>query len=101
MMASQPNTPVYCDYNATSPLRASARSAMLEAMDEIGNASSIHGYGRGVRKRIEAARRSILNDLGLADYRLTFTSGASEALATLLTPSIQALATTGATPPIS
>jgi cysteine desulfurase len=93
MMANSPNAPVYCDYNATSPLRPAAREAMLVAMEEIGNPSSIHGFGRGARKRIEEARISILKDLELPDYRLAFTSGASEALATVLTPAIQSLAT--------
>jgi cysteine desulfurase len=93
MMASQPAKPVYCDYNATSPLRASARAAMVAAMDDVGNASSIHGFGRGVRKQIEAARRSICTNLSLADYRLTFTSGASEGLAMLLTSASQSLET--------
>lgn len=93
MMANSPNAPIYCDYNATSPLRPAARQAMLVAMEETGNPSSIHGFGRGARKRIEEARASILKDLELPDYRLAFTSGASEGLATVLTPDTQSLAT--------
>lgn len=86
-------TSIYCDYNATSPLRPAARQAMLAAMDAAGNPSSIHGFGRNVRKDIEAARASILADLGLPDYRLSFMSGASEALATVLTPATRSLPT--------
>ncbi|MEQ8657971.1 MAG: cysteine desulfurase family protein [Hyphomicrobiales bacterium] len=93
MSANNPNAPIYCDYNATSPLRSAAREAMLVAMEETGNPSSIHGFGRNARKRIEEARASILRDLGLPDYRLAFTSGASEGLATVLTPATQLLAT--------
>jgi len=93
MMANSPNAPIYCDYNATSPLRPAARQAMVVAMEETGNPSSIHGFGRNARKRIEAARASILKDLGLPDYRLAFTSGASEGLATVLTPATQSLST--------
>ncbi len=84
---------VYGDYNATSPLRPEAREAMLGAMAEVGNPSSVHGFGRGARKRVEAARASILSDLGLSEYRLAFTSGASEALATMLTAATQSSAT--------
>lgn len=81
--------PIYCDYNATSPLRPSAREAMAEAMDKVGNPSSIHGFGRAVRHAVEQARASIVRDLGLDSYRAIFTSGATEALATALTPSTQ------------
>lgn len=80
-------TPVYCDYNATSPLRASARVAMAQAMDATGNPSSIHSFGRSVRHTIEQARASIVRDVGLEGYRLVFTSGATEALVTALSPS--------------
>lgn len=81
--------PLYCDYNATSPLRPSARVAMAQAMDRMGNPSSIHSFGRTVRHAIEQARASIMRDLGLENYRLVFTSGATEALTTALTPSTQ------------
>ncbi|MEO0385397.1 MAG: cysteine desulfurase family protein [Pseudomonadota bacterium] len=93
MMANSSNAPIYCDYNATSPLRPAARQAMVVAMEETGNPSSIHGFGRGARKRIEEARASILKDIGLPDYRLVFTSGASEGLATVLTPATQSQVT--------
>jgi cysteine desulfurase len=92
-MANALTSQMYGDYNATSPLRSEAREAMLVAMGETGNPSSIHCFGRAARKRIEAARASILTDLGFPNYRLAFTSGASEALATVLTPATQSLAT--------
>lgn len=66
---------------------------MARAMDATGNPSSVHSYGRGIRKQIEGARASIMADLGVPNYRLVFTSGASEALATVLTPGTRALAT--------
>ncbi len=62
---------------------------MHAAMDDIGNPSSIHSFGRQARKKIEDARAGILADLGLPEYRLAFTSGASEALAMVLTPHTQ------------
>ena len=78
---------VYADYNATSPLRPAARVAMLQAMEATGNASSIHRFGRNARALVEGARASVLRDLDLKGYDLTFVSGASEALAMVLRPS--------------
>lgn len=62
---------------------------MVEAMDGTGNPSSIHSFGRSARHAIEQARASIVRDLGLDGYRLVFTSGATEALATALAPATQ------------
>ena len=45
---------IYLDHNATSPLRPSAKAAMLAALDECGNASSVHAAGRKARARVEA-----------------------------------------------
>mgnify|MGYP000851096014 CR=1 FL=1 len=39
----------YLDHNATSPLRPEAKAAMLAAMEQDGNASSVHGEGRAAR----------------------------------------------------
>lgn len=69
---------VYFDYNATAPLRDSVRQAMLESMDLLGNASSVHSFGREVRKRIETARQKIAQVLGIEAKRVIFTSGATE-----------------------
>ncbi len=77
---------VYADYNATSPLRPEAKAALLGALEELGNPSSVHAHGREARKHIEGARQAILDSIGLPDYRLAFTSGATEGLATLLAP---------------
>ena len=52
-------TRLYLDHNATSPLRPEARAAMLDALDHDGNASSVHGEGRGQRPRIEDARQRV------------------------------------------
>ena len=89
---SPSDTPVYCDYNATSPLRPAAREAMLDMLDHVGNASSIHSFGRAARQRLEKARQDCLEALGLPNHRLVFTSGATEALATCLRPGVENLA---------
>jgi cysteine desulfurase len=36
----------YLDYNATAPLRPEALAASVDAMQTVGNASSLHGAGR-------------------------------------------------------
>ncbi len=76
---------LYFDYNATAPLRPEARDAMVAALGEVGNASSVHAEGRAARKRIEEARAQVARLVG-GDARLvTFTSGGTEANNTVLT----------------
>jgi len=47
---------IYLDWNATAPLRPAARDAMLAALDQVGNPSSVHTEGRAARHLVEAAR---------------------------------------------
>jgi cysteine desulfurase len=77
---------LYLDYNATAPLRPEARAAMLEALDAVGNASSVHAEGRAARARIEAARAEVAALVGGEAKLVTFTSGGTEANDTVLTP---------------
>jgi cysteine desulfurase len=69
----------YLDHNATSPLRLSAKTAMLAAMDAGGNPSSVHGEGRKARKIMDDARDALAFKLGCLPQMLTFTSGGTEA----------------------
>jgi cysteine desulfurase len=69
----------YLDHNATSPLRASARAAMLAALEAAGNASSVHGAGRSARARIDEARERVGRFAGCDASSVIFTSGGSEA----------------------
>ena len=41
--------PVYLDYNATAPLRPEAAEAMMEALSQPANPSSVHQFGRAAR----------------------------------------------------
>ncbi len=75
---------VYLDHNATAPLRAEVRAAMLSAMDVIGNPSSVHAEGRAAKGLIERARAQVAAALGAEDVDLVFTSGATEAAALAL-----------------
>lgn len=70
---------IYLDYNATTPVNESAKKAILHSLDLLGNPSSIHTYGRDVRKVFENARDQIAQFLNVAARNITFTSGATEA----------------------
>ena len=69
----------YLDHNATSPLRPSAKAAMIAAMEMKGNASSVHGEGRTARKLLSDARDKLGFWLGCLPQMITFTSGGTEA----------------------
>jgi cysteine desulfurase len=70
---------VYLDWNATAPLRPEARSAMLAAMDVVGNPSSVHREGRATRGVMERAREQVARAVGCKPDEVIFTSGATEA----------------------
>lgn len=75
---------VYLDHNATAPLRAEARAAMVAAMDVLGNPSSVHAEGRHARALVEKARAQVAAALGADGAEIVFTSGATEAAALAL-----------------
>src|SRR4051794_23990880 len=77
---------VYLDWNATAPLRAEARAAMLAALDVVGNPSSVHAEGRSARRLVEHAREQVAALVGAAPGNVTFTSGGTEANVSALSP---------------
>jgi cysteine desulfurase len=83
------NTRTYLDFNATAPLRAPARAAMLAALDCVGNASSVHGEGREARALLETARRDVAALANVRAGGVVFTSGGTEAANLALTPSLR------------
>ncbi|CDX28571.1 Nitrogenase cofactor synthesis protein nifS [Mesorhizobium sp. SOD10] len=78
----------YLDYNASAPLIAEARAAMVAALDAA-NPSSVHTEGRASRRLIEDARRDVARLVNARPEHVVFTSGATEAASTLLTPDWQ------------
>ncbi|MFY0680079.1 MAG: aminotransferase class V-fold PLP-dependent enzyme [Thalassovita sp.] len=72
---------VYLDHNATTPLRAQARAAMIAAMDVVGNPSSVHGEGRAAKSVVETARAQVASALGADGADVVFVSSATEAAA--------------------
>ena len=79
-------TRTYLDWNATAPMRPEARAAMLAALAETGNPSSVHAEGRRARAIIETAREKVAALLGTEAHNVIFTSGATEAANQALTP---------------
>ncbi|MET3661256.1 cysteine desulfurase family protein [Aquamicrobium ahrensii] len=76
----------YLDYNASAPLLWQAREAVVAALDVAANPSSVHGEGRAARRLIEDARRQVAALAHAQPQHVVFTSGATEAATTLLTP---------------
>lgn len=77
-------TRVYLDWNATTPLRAEARAAMLAAYDLVGNPSSVHAEGREARRLVEDARGVLAAAVGALPRNVVFTSAGTEANALAL-----------------
>ena len=73
-------TPIYFDYNATSPLHPEVLEKIRPFLAEAyGNPSSLHALGRQARAAAEGVRAAILRVLGDTRGRLVFTSGGTEA----------------------
>ncbi len=70
---------IYLDANAAEPLRPAAREALLAALDQAGNPSSVHASGRAVRRILEDARETLAAGFGARPTDLVFTSGGTEA----------------------
>jgi cysteine desulfurase len=86
----------YLDHNATTPLRSAAAEAMTRALSLVGNPSSIHAEGRAARAAMDKARMQIAAAVGGEAKNVIFTSGATEALNTLLRPSPAVTSASGA-----
>ncbi|QQO11905.1 cysteine desulfurase [Bradyrhizobium diazoefficiens] len=80
---------VYLDWNATTPLRAEARAAMLAAWELVGNPSSVHAEGREARRLVEEARATLAAGTGALPRNVVFTSAGTEANALALSPGLR------------
>jgi cysteine desulfurase len=70
---------IYLDYNATTPLCADARAAMLPYLDQhFGNPSSVHAAGREARAAIDNARDKIAGLLRAKPHEIILTGGGTE-----------------------
>lgn len=70
---------IYADHAATTPMRESAKEAMIECLEEYGNPSSIHAAGRLAAMKLESARKEVAELLNCRPAEIYFTSGGTEA----------------------
>ncbi len=75
---------IYLDYNATALIRPEILSLVTSIMGEVGNASSVHLYGQRARKYVEDARSQVARLCAVTPEEVTFTSGATESINTVL-----------------
>src|SRR5256885_2182132 len=80
-------TPIYLDYNATTPIDPAVLQAMLPFLGategapfgNFGNPSSSHVYGQTAHAAVERARQQVAETLGATADEIVFTGGGSEA----------------------
>lgn len=73
-------TPIYLDYNATTPLDPAVVEAMLPYLrEQWGNPSSTHSLGKTAHDAVEQARQQVALLFGAQPDEIVFTSGGSEA----------------------
>lgn len=78
----------YLDHNATTPVRPEVAQAMARALMMPGNPSSVHAEGRAARAAVERAREQVAALVGAKASNVVFTSGGTEANATVLSPGL-------------
>lgn len=70
---------IYADHAATSPMAEEVIEVMGKTMKEnYGNPSSIHGFGRDARAKLDQARQKIASSIQAKPSEIIFTSGGSE-----------------------
>lgn len=73
-------TPIYLDYNATTPVATEVADAMLPFLREhFGNPSSSHPFGRIAAQAVAEARNHVAALIGARAHEIAFTGCATEA----------------------
>ncbi|BAC13971.1 cysteine desulfurase family protein [Oceanobacillus iheyensis] len=72
--------PIYLDHAATTPIADEVIQAMMPIyQDVVGNASSVHSFGRKARQHLDGARRVLAQSIAAKEKEIIFTSGGTEA----------------------
>lgn len=72
--------PIYLDNAATTPMDPEVVKVMQDSMlNNFGNPSSIHQFGRKAKVAIETARKNIARHFNVTAAEVVFTSGGTEA----------------------
>jgi len=80
---------VYLDNAATTPIAKEVTHAITEVLiNDFGNPSSTHSFGRHVKAHIENSRRKVAKYINCSPSEIVFTSGGTEADNMALTSSI-------------
>lgn len=74
---------LYLDYAATYPVLPGVKDVLVEAItNDFANSSSAHKLGKGVAKKVDIARSTVLSSLGLNSKKfkdkIVFTASATE-----------------------
>ncbi|MBW8868614.1 MAG: cysteine desulfurase, partial [Acidobacteria bacterium] len=71
---------IYLDHNATTPVHASVRDAMVRTLtqEDFGNPSSVHYYGQRAKSSVDDARAAVAGLIGADPGDVIFTSGGTE-----------------------
>lgn len=81
----------YLDHNASTKLLPESRSAIVAALDVVGNPSSVHGSGRALTALIETARDQVAKAAGATRKQVVFTGSATEAITQAIVAGAQTL----------
>jgi cysteine desulfurase len=74
------STPIYLDYNATTPLAPEVLEAMLPYLrGDFGNPSSIHEFGRRAKAALLESRETLAYFLSASGSEIVFTASGTEA----------------------
>jgi len=70
---------IFLDHAATTDIRQSAKDALVAALSQLGNPSSVHTHGQATRELLEQARDKVSQALDADRSEIIFLSGGTEA----------------------
>ena len=69
---------IYLDHAATTPLRPEVLALYTDELQQLGNPSSVHGFGQQTRRTLEESRERLAATVGCHRSEVIFTSGGTE-----------------------